>query len=364
MLDQQLASGNCAKNCNRIGCDRFAESLLCSPDRALPLLVISPNVDGSFSVVPEELADRLAGLCIVAVLQSQAATFKLTDLVGRELSCFNGAARLYWPGLSPKSNPWQHPFYLSVAIRRYQQTTSGFHGEVITHISAALSLRYVPGPVTRQASVAFAKTRRDEIEDLKRRYDKGLTDFKEFEGVLKLVEEERDTYKEELEKAKNQADYLLSEIEAKAQELEEMKKNWLAFDEFERNATESTAPPEEEEEGVFSNVEDAVRAAQEEFGDNIDILDSALESAVVCPFRNPGRVYQVLQAINEVAQSWRTSLESKSSMGGGLVEAFKLKGFDFKKDISQTCRTRFEDDYMFMYRGERQMFAQHITEGS
>jgi hypothetical protein len=142
-----------------------------------------------------------------------------------------------------------------------------------------------------------------------------------------------------------------------------MNKNWVAFEEFERDPTESTERPEEEE-GVFSTVEDAVRAARDEFDDNLELLDSALESAAVCPFRNPGRVYQVLQAINEVAQSWRTSLESKTSMGGGLVQAFKLKGCDFKKDISQTCRTRFEDDYMFMYHGDRHMFAQHITEGS
>jgi len=297
------------------------------------------------------------------VLQSQAATFKLTDLVGRELSCFNGAARLYWPGLSPKSDPWQHPLYLSGVIKRYEQTTSGFHGEVIANISAALSLRYGPGPVTRQASAAFARARRDEIEDLKRRYDKGLTDFKEFEGVLKLVEEERDTYREEMERAKNRADYLLSELEAKTQELEEMKKNWLVFEEFEKTATDSTPPPEEEEE-AFSNVEDAVRVARNKFDDNLEILDSAVESAAVCPFRNFGRVYQVLQAIDEVAESWKTSLETKSSMGGGLVQAFRLKGFDFKNDISQTCRTKFEDDYKFMYRGERQMFAQHITEGS
>lgn len=53
--------------------------------------------------------------------------------------------------------------------------------------------------------------------------------------MLKLVEEERDAYRDELEEAKKQAESFLNELEAKAQELDEMKKNWAAFEEFERN---------------------------------------------------------------------------------------------------------------------------------
>jgi hypothetical protein len=78
-----------------------------------------------------------------------------------------------------------------------------------------------------------------------------------------------------------------------------------------------------------------VRFGRDELSANLEILDSAINSAVSCPFKNPDRVYEVLQAVNSVAERWKTSLETKSSMGGGLVEAFRLKGLDFKKDISQ-----------------------------
>ena len=342
----------------------FVESQLCSQDRALPILLISPDSNFAFYAAPDDLADKLAGLCTVVVLETQAATFKLTDLVGKELSCFNGAARLYWPGVSPKSNPWQHPLFLPAAIERYEQARAGFHGEIIANISAALSLRSLQGPVARQASVAFAKARRDEIEDIKHRYEKGLADYKEFEGVLKLVEEERDAYKEELEKAKSRADFLLNELEAKTQELEEVRKNWRVFEEFEKGAREPITERLDEEESVFSSVEDAVIIAREEFADNLEILDSAVESSEDCPFKNPSQVYKVLQVVNEVADIWKKSLETKTSMGGGLVEAFKLKGIDFKKEISQTCRTKFEKHYTFGYRGEKRIFEQHITEGS
>jgi hypothetical protein len=342
----------------------FVENLLCSSNRTLPVLLISPNSDSSFQADPGDLADKLAGLCTVVALGTQAATHKLTYLVGRELSCFNGAARLYWPGLSPKSNPWQHPLFLPAAIERYEQARARFHGEIIANISAALSLRALQGSVTRQASVAFAKARRDEIEDIKHRYEKGLTDYKEFEGVLRLVEEERDAYKEELEKAKNRADLLLGELEAKTLELEEVKKNWRVYEDFERGALESAGLSSDEEELVFSSVEDAVAIARDQFGDNIEILDSAIESAADCPFQNPCQVYKTLQAVNEVADIWKKSLETKTSMGGGLVDAFRLKGIDFKKEISQTCRTKFEKDYTFSYGGKKLIFEQHITGGS
>jgi hypothetical protein len=54
----------------------FAENLLCSPDRAIPLLLISPYVDGSLSVEPKEVADKLAGLCIVVALESSVCNIR------------------------------------------------------------------------------------------------------------------------------------------------------------------------------------------------------------------------------------------------------------------------------------------------
>jgi hypothetical protein len=85
------------------------------------------------------------------------------------------------------------------------------------------------------------KARREEIEGLKQRYEKGLADSKDFEGVLKLVEEERGAFKDELEEATKRAESFSDELEAKAQELDEMKNNWAAFEEFEKYTRDSIA---------------------------------------------------------------------------------------------------------------------------
>jgi hypothetical protein len=344
--------------------DDFVEDSLCSANRALPILLISPEGESPFCIAPESLADKLAGLCTVVVLETRSATFRLTDLVGRELSCFNGACRLYWPGFSLRSNPWQHPLFLADAVRRSEQERSRFHGEIINMVSSALSLRAPQGPITRQVSFAFAKTRREEIDGIKSRYEKGLADQKEFEAVLKLVEEERDSYKEDSEKVRNRLDLVLNELETKTQELEEVRKNWKLYEAYEKGSQESETLQQEGEEAVFSSVGEAVQVAVGEFPNNLEFLESAIESAADCPFRNPARVYKVMQAIDEVAEIWRKSLETKKSMGGGLVEIFKIKGIEFKKEISQTSRAKFEEDYTFIYNGRKQLFEQHITEGA
>jgi hypothetical protein len=58
-------------------------------------------------------------------------------------------------------------------------------------------------------------------------------------------------------------------VEAKTQELEEMRKNWRVFEDFEKGAPEPTTASLDEEESVFSSVENAVSIARDEFADNL-----------------------------------------------------------------------------------------------
>lgn len=93
---------------------RALAELLVDPDRLLPVFVISPaevyderdDVYREEPVVdPDAIAEALVGLAHVAVVETTALTYKLTDLVGRELSVFGGAVRLYWPGRRSSSGP-------------------------------------------------------------------------------------------------------------------------------------------------------------------------------------------------------------------------------------------------------------------
>jgi hypothetical protein len=67
------------------------------PSRALPILVVSQNEgEPVWSKIAEQLAYDLAGLAYVASI-SDAASWALTESLGKINSCYMGAIRLYWP---------------------------------------------------------------------------------------------------------------------------------------------------------------------------------------------------------------------------------------------------------------------------
>src|SRR5690606_29599134 len=86
-------------------------SLLWEPSRPIPVIAISDD-DGLLlhPGIDEDLARDLAGLAIVTTIDADAA-WQLTSERGRQWSCFGGAVRLYWPGLTSSSNPFSNPLW-------------------------------------------------------------------------------------------------------------------------------------------------------------------------------------------------------------------------------------------------------------
>jgi hypothetical protein len=83
-------------------------ALLRDPNRALPVIVVSE--DSGFLVHPD-LDDRLArdtvGLAKVFSIDVEAS-WELTRQLGQDWSCFNGAVRIYWPGMAARFGPFGH----------------------------------------------------------------------------------------------------------------------------------------------------------------------------------------------------------------------------------------------------------------
>jgi len=74
-------------------------SLLKDPTRRLPVVVSSVLPDtGRPATDPAVLASQLIGIAHVYSILTVPATYELTDRVGKSLSVFDGAVRIYWPG--------------------------------------------------------------------------------------------------------------------------------------------------------------------------------------------------------------------------------------------------------------------------
>lgn len=88
------------------------EALLYDPHRRLPVLAISENESGATQLNPDALARQIAGSAHIVVLPSEVS-WGLTHAVGKMMSVFGGAVRLYLPGLSDDlEDPFQHPLWL------------------------------------------------------------------------------------------------------------------------------------------------------------------------------------------------------------------------------------------------------------
>lgn len=89
--------------------EEFVEGILLDPARTMPVVVFSPTSEGEYVPGIERvtsLAHGTLGAARVFRLATPGDTFSLTDRVGRPLSVWNGALRIYWPGFTLASSPF------------------------------------------------------------------------------------------------------------------------------------------------------------------------------------------------------------------------------------------------------------------
>lgn len=86
--------------------------LLESPARRLPVVVVAQAGNHPQYAPPRMLARRLAGAAHVFEIDEQQG-WGLTAIVGRQLSTFDGAARIYAPGFTADADPYEHPLWIT-----------------------------------------------------------------------------------------------------------------------------------------------------------------------------------------------------------------------------------------------------------
>jgi hypothetical protein len=179
---------------------RFLED----PRRALPIVFVSVHDQSQgYLFDSKRLADHLAGLAYVLVASNSAVTKLLAKRLPQPLTAFDGAVRLYWPGFTRKSNPYDHPLWTSYRVMQVQNLGRDAFGkrllEQIAGVAAfSLSERFLSWSgleeMERQRAIAQAK------------------DGKEFKELCGLFEDE---WKAAVQQCAN----LKAEIQSKSEEL-------------------------------------------------------------------------------------------------------------------------------------------------
>ena len=326
----------------------YVENVLLDAGRNLPVIMVSPDVwRDRFAVDPAELFQRVRGFAHVAVLTDKWAAFKLTDLVEKPLSCYDGAVRVYWPGFKLDDNPFQHKLFLPQSIRFHEEQGLPLSVHLFRTLAAVASFRYTEGAVVRNARQAIADLEKKKVDELREQVKTGSV--------------EKDGLETQLLEALERIDQLTAERDQYKEGLVAQHAAWAEVQQAMAAGESNSSDQPPEQKTRFNTVFDAIEQAKNDFSGPLVFLDSALESAMESPYKDPNRVYELFEALSVVARKWK---ENKGSLGRSWNDEVSELGFDLRDQVSMTSRGKYGDQYSFMYKGQRCLFEKHITIGA
>lgn len=262
----------------------YVDQTLLSKQRRLPVVAVSPAlISGSPLIDPNALQDTLIGFAHVAVLKDKWATFKLADIIGKDLSCYGGAVRIYWPGISISDDKYFHRLFLPESIRLWSGTGVPLDKRIFKTLCSVSTLRATESTLERSLQDQIGESSRKEIAELLERVKSGrATESQLQDDFLKLSYEN---------------DALNKRVASLTEELDAQKAAWANVGEFVRQPAASPGDTEDAigggADGEYSSVSEAIAAAKKKFSGPLLFLDSAVESAGESPYQNPDRVYQL-----------------------------------------------------------------------
>lgn len=338
---------------DRTEIELFVENTLCSPDRWLPIVAISPEQGNrDYLVKPDDLQQTLLGHAQVIAFRDVAAGRTWTEaLRNKELSCYLGAVRLYWPGFNLRSKPVEHPLYLADSIRWHTEQQQPLSQHLFRTLVAVSGFRFSNPPVARLVREAIESEKHARFEQMLEQW-KSQEETRQFLKELERAWDENAQLKQERDEARNQ----VSEL---TRELESQKAAWTAT--F-RGPRPASAPAEATTatRSPITSVAEAAERARDDFPQTLTFLPTAIESAGQSPYRWPDRVYGLFQALDELTRRWQES----GSIGSGWHAALKPKGYDYSEFISPTAKGKFGDEYTFNYEGRQLLCEHHVTIGA
>lgn len=308
--------------------------LLQHPGRRLPILTISRGVvDGVQRPLMrvDGLAYRLAGNAHVVVLD-RAGCWAVTEAIGKPLSVYEGAVRLWWPRFSTSDDPYRHTLVLGDRIKENPKRVEETFVRRIW--SAAVDAL---GPPALEARLVSERSRLEterRLEELKAK----SSDSAEWEELLEEQIEENSDLREQVD-----------DLQADIDDLR------LALDEA-RTQADLDEEDDEELEDV-ATVEEAVRIVSGE-ATNVIFLESAFAAARESKYPEPRQVLKDLRALCRVAETW-----GRGELSSGFKGGFATEPVTYREGISQTASTKYRSDYEIDYGGSAVMMGPHLRRG-
>ncbi|MCO6416098.1 hypothetical protein JYK14_07935 [Siccirubricoccus sp. KC 17139] len=313
--------------------------LLEAEQRRLPVVLVTPFANGEpGDLDPQSLADRLAGVAIVAQADTPETTRLLSDRLAR-LGCYDGGVRVYWPGFRSSDDLRRHPLMLGSRIailgpERAARTLERW-------IFSVAAFRFVPDP--RIAAIIGASEAASRAERAQEAVEQGGTTWEQYAHEMS-----------------EKLDGALAELDTLRIENANLRANQNALFSFSEDADGQDEDEQAPREREPTSVREAVDFAAEDCPCLL-FLDTSRSSADDSPFRRPQEIYEVLSMMNKVSGVW-----ARNRGGGDLRQMLRDEGLGKRVSnfISQTSKGKWGDDYTFIYNGTSQIFEWHVTLGA
>jgi len=325
----------------------FVRDELLDRARPLPVVVLSPDETGKPPIEPSTLQEWTLGLAQVVVLRDKWASYKLTNVLGKDLSCFHGYGRLYWPGLEPGTDPRRFPLYAPATLQWVDRSGRDFPRRLFEQLAGVDSVRMVDGSLIRMIRDAAEHERAEHLQSLRRERDA---------GDPKLLEEaicENTRLWGENARLKSRVGELEAQLATAQANLEATWRDPGAED-----LEEETASAGPRIRPTPSSVREALDAAEADSGDVLRIYASAQDSASASDFARPEDVYKALQEIADLGRAYFGADDRKI----GLWE--DRLSFKYAPTESQTTKTKHGGARNFRRGdGQHKQILRHLTLG-
>lgn len=324
-----------------VGGDAFTE-LVWDASRTLPVVAIAEEYGLLLNPgITESMAADLAGLAIVAQL-SDAASWRVTQRKGKPWSCYGGAIRIYWPGISVNSDPADHPLWTARRLLFGLADTYSAAGRIRSQIrkrilgQSAFAIREheLVGAIrksVRDEQISTLRARITESDDHRALSDEYLTKILELNDALSAKDEEISGLKDQVSSL-------------------QLALRW-------RDSSPDAVAPVEE--SPPSTVEDAVLTAMDKFEDALvfgaDVNDGI--RALAADAGPPDKLLDYLEALADM-----TAIRKTGSLGNTPIGWLEAKGFSVSGE-SETIRnspTEMRKRRWDNGSGERLQFETHM----
>ena len=301
------------------------EALVSSDQRRLPLVLIS-ELDGQTvgGDLHEQIASDVCGLAHTVRLNN-AASWELTNRLGREWSCYNGAVRLFWPFKFNRDNFRAHPLW--TLDRIMGQSDDAVEARDI--FRNMLSRRLIEASTYVADDPAFATFEeaklRNEIDKARQTSAAGG----DFEALANSYAKENDALRKRVSEQEQQVSTLQSNIESLTIALRS-----LPTDDADATSAEETPP---------QSVQEAVEIARRELAGTVAIAretddDIARLNPAAGP---PEKLLRYLRTLGELSEA----LENGRPLGRSIPIWLRERGVECSGD-SETAKARRQPRYV------------------